>query len=148
MRGPGPMKDELRQYAGGPPLPVTPTVPGDAPTQRITRQASPGDAPDIIAEVAPTVPSTYVIRESWHPRWKVFVDGAAVPIRRVTPDFMAVDVPAGTHTITARFDRPWWAWASWLCIPLTIALGALFSGRHALRNRRARRRGIPAARVT
>lgn len=137
MRGPGPMNDELRQYAGGPPLPAAPATPTDAPTLRITRQASPGDAPDIIAEVAPAAPTTYVIRESWHPRWKVFVDGVQAPIRRVTPDFMAVDVPAGPHTITARFDRPWWAWASWLCIPLTIGLGAWFSGRR-------RRRATPA----
>jgi hypothetical protein len=134
-------RDELRQYAGGPPLPATPPDVDPravARTRRVTRQASPGDAPDIVAEVEADQPTTFVIRESWHPRWKVFIDGAPASVRRVTPDFMAVDVPAGAHTISARFDRPWWAWGAWLLIPLTIAIGWLVS-------RRAARRAVASA---
>jgi hypothetical protein len=49
----------------------------------------------------------------------VLVDGVAVKARRVTPDFVAVDVAPGEHVIDFRFDRPWWVWATWL--PMLIA---------------------------
>jgi hypothetical protein len=54
----------------------------------------------------------------------------------VTPDFPAVDVPPGKHTLAMRFERPWWAHAAWLVWPLT-ALGAWFV------LRRRDRRGEP-----
>ncbi|MEZ4368929.1 MAG: hypothetical protein R2939_22010 [Kofleriaceae bacterium] len=123
---------EARPYAGGPPpLPAAADGRSTGELQRAWRQPSPGDAPDIVALVTASAPTTFVVRESWHPRWRAFVDGAPATVRRVTPDFPAVDVPAGTHTISLRFDRPWWAWASWLLIPLAIATGALVSRRRA-----------------
>jgi hypothetical protein len=85
---------------------------------RALRQDSPGDAPDIVAEADASAPTTFMARESWHPRWHAFIDGAEVPVRRVTPDFLAVDAPAGPHRIGFRFDRPWWAQAAWLAWPL------------------------------
>ena len=71
------------------------------------------------------------MRESWHPRWRGFLDGREVALRRVTPDFFAVDVPAGDHAIAFRFDRPWWAWATWLLLILVPVLGRLFGARLA-----------------
>lgn len=117
--------DEHRPYAATPgplPLPADGRVAGR--TLSSWRQASPRDEPDLVADVEVTAPTTFVFRESWHPRWRAFVDGAEVPIRRVTPDFPAIDVPAGATRLALRFDRPWWAWASWLLAPLTIAAGA------------------------
>jgi uncharacterized membrane protein YfhO len=64
-----------------------------------------------------------MIRESWHPRWHAYVDGSEVAVRRVTPDFPAVDVGPGKHTIELRFERPWWLLAVWLFWP-GAALGA------------------------
>jgi len=84
---------------------------------RAWHQPSPGDDADIVAEVETTAPTTFVIRESWHPRWRAYVDGAPAPVRRVTPDFPAVDVGTGKHTIELRFERPWWALAAWLAWP-------------------------------
>ena len=89
---------------------------------------SPGDLADIYADLDIEAPTTFVIRESWHPRWKAYVDGIEVPIRRVTPDFPAVDVPAGKHTLALRFERPWWATAAWLLWP-GIVLAAWLAGR-------------------
>ena len=114
-----PLRDEVLAYAGF-------GGPGPEPkgkTLRAWRQASPGSDADIVAEVEAEAPTTFAIHESWHPRWHAYVDGNEVPVRRVTPDFPAVDVPAGKHTIEMRFERPWWALAVWLLWPGT-ALGA------------------------
>jgi hypothetical protein len=85
---------------------------------RAFRQDSPGDAADIYAEVDVTARTTFMARESWHPRWRAYIDGVATPVRRVTPDFPAVDVPPGHHALAFRFERPWWVHASWLAWPL------------------------------
>ena len=106
-------------------------------TLRAWEQPSPGDDPDVGAEVESMRPTTFVARMSWHPRWHVYIDGTEAPLRRVTPDFPAVDVPAGHHTLAFRFERPWWATASWLVWP-GVVLGAWLVGR-----RRRRGRSIP-----
>jgi hypothetical protein len=117
-----PLKDRVLAYPTG-----TASNKGAGPVPqgkvlRAVRQDSPGDAPDIVAEVTATAPTTFMARESWHPRWQATIDGAAVPIRRVTPNFLAVDAPAGHHTIGFRFHRPWWAQAAWLAWPLVPLL--------------------------
>lgn len=105
---------------------------GPAPAARVlavTRQLSGGDAPDLRAEVEASAPSTIMFRESWHPRWTGLVDGVEVPVRRLTPSFAAIDVPAGRHVVALRFDRPWWALAVWALWPLLTLAGALVSRR-------------------
>jgi hypothetical protein len=124
-----------------------PGAPPDAKILRAGRTASPGDHADIFAEVDAARPSTFVIRESWHPRWRAYLDGAPAPVRRVTPDFPAVDVPAGRHLLQLRFERPWWAHAAWLAWPALPLLAWL-----ALRRRRREPEGagpapLPEARV-
>ena len=93
------------------------TDPPDGSTIRSWQQLSPGDDADIVAQVQANKPTTFVIRESWHPRWHGYIDGVEVPVRRVTPDFPALDVPVGAHELTLRFERPWWALADWLAWP-------------------------------
>jgi hypothetical protein len=113
-----PRKDRVLAYAGS-----GGAGPGPQGTLiRAFRQDSPGGAPDIYAEVEATTPTTFVARESWHPRWHAYLDGQPAPIRRVTPDFPAVDVPPGRHVLTFRFERPWWMHASWLAWPLLTLL--------------------------
>jgi hypothetical protein len=119
IKGELPIKDQVFAYKGF----GDRTDPPDAKTLRSWRQDSPGDEADIVAEVEANKPSTFVIRESWHPRWHAYVDGNETAVHRVTPDFPAVDVPAGKHTIELRFERPWWTLAVYLVWPGT-ALGA------------------------
>jgi hypothetical protein len=129
IKGEQPMKDEVLAYAGS-------GGAGDVPhgrTMRAWSQDSPGDDADIVAELDVEATTTFTIRESWHPRWHAYLDGEELPIRRVTPDFPAVDVPAGKHTLEMRFERPWWAHAAWLAWPLA-SLAAWF----ALRRRQPR----------
>jgi hypothetical protein len=115
---------------------------GDPPageTIRSWRQDSPGDDADIVAEVKATAKTTFIARESWHPRWRAYIDGEAAPVRRVTPDFPAVDVPPGQHVLAFRFERPWWANAAWLAWPATAILAGLVM--------RRRRPKLPVARL-
>ncbi len=122
--------------------------PGQAPDATVSRafrvDPSPGDSADIYAEVDVKQKSTFMARESWHPRWHAYVDGVEVPIRRVTPDFPAIDVEPGKHVLAFRFERPWWAQAAWLAWP-GISIAA-WLGMRAL-GRRRERRLLPQARV-
>ncbi len=106
-----------------------------ATVKRAWRQDSPGDAADIVAEIEVEAPTTFVARESWHPRWRAYIDGKPAPVRRVTPDFPAVDVPAGATLLQFRFERPWWAQAVWLAWPAAVLAAWLAMRLHA----RARR---------
>ena len=120
-----PLKDEVLAYAGSGGAGPEP----HGKTLRAWHQPSPGSEADIVAEVEADAPTTFVIRESWHPRWHAYVDGNEVPVRRVTPDFSAVDVTAGKHTIEMRFERPWWALAVWLLWPGTALAAWLVTRR-------------------
>ena len=111
-------------------------------TLRAFRQSSPGDEADVIAEVVAEKPTTFMARESWHPRWHAYIDGNEVPVRRVTPDFPAIDVPVGRHVLAFRFERPWWALAAWLAWPGT-ALTAWLAMQYLARRKQSH---IPQAR--
>jgi hypothetical protein len=116
-----PRHDRVRAYAGS-------GEAGEPPNGAVGRafiQDSPGDAADLYAEVDATTPTTFMARMSWHPRWHAYIDGGEVPVRRVTPDFPAVDVAPGHHVIAFRFERPWWAHAAWLAWPLLTILAWL-----------------------
>jgi hypothetical protein len=111
-----PMKDRVLAYDGRDGGHRVGPVP-DGKLVRAWRQDSPGDDPDIVAEVEVGHTTTFVVRESWHPRWHAYIDGNEVGVMRVTPDFPAIDVPPGKHDVSFRFERPWWAQASWLVWP-------------------------------
>ena len=120
-----PLGDHVLAYAGN-------GGPSGAPhgtVVRAVRQDSPGDAADIRAEVDATARTTFMARESWHPRWRAYIDGAPAPVRRVTPDFPAVDVQPGHHVVEFRFERPWWANAAWLAWPAVPLAAWLISRR-------------------
>ena len=134
LRGEQPLKDRVLAYDGS----QSPGGRGGPPhgtVLRAFRQDSPGDAADIYAEVDATEPTTFMARESWHPRWHAYIDGTPARVRRVTPDFFAVDAPAGHHILAFRFERPWWAQVAWLAWPL-VPLAAWLATR--------RRRAAPA----
>jgi hypothetical protein len=135
-----PMANQVLAYVGS----GSAGPPPQGKTLRAWRQDSPGDDADIVAEVEATGPTTFWVHESWHPRWHAFVDGVEVPVRRVTPDFPAVDVGPGKHTIELRFERPFWLLLAWLAWPGTALAAWLVLRRLARRREEA---ALPTARV-
>lgn len=140
LRSSMPTDNQVLAYVGS----GTAGPPPQGKTIRAWRQDSPGDDADIVAEVEATGPTTFWVHESWHPRWHAFVDGEEVQVRRVTPDFPAIDVGPGKHTIELRFQRPFWLLLAWLAWPGTAVLAWL-----ALRKlaRRREETAIAPARV-
>jgi len=47
-----------------------------------------------------------VLNDSWHERWKAFVDGAEQPVFKVNYDFRGVVVPAGNHRVVFLYRPP------------------------------------------
>lgn len=142
LRGDGPVVDQVLAYDGYGPA-------GDVPHGRTIKswhQMSGGSDPDIVAEVEVDQPTTFLVRESWHPRWHAYIDGEEVPVRRMTPDFPAVDVPAGTHELSLRFERPWWMWLAWFVWP-GVSLLAWFGVKKLNARNRPSESQVPAARV-
>jgi hypothetical protein len=48
--------------------------------------------------------STFIIKTTWHPNWKVTVDGEVVQDFMVSPSYIGVPFPAGRHAITAQYE--------------------------------------------
>jgi len=65
-------------------------------------------APDeIVLEVdAGTRPAIVVVAESYHPWWKVVIDGAPAPLLRAYVGYLAFHVGPGRHAVTMRFEPP------------------------------------------
>ena len=81
--------------------------------------------------------STVVIKTTFHPNWRVTVDGVEQPTFMVSPSYIGVDVPGGTHRIEATYR------SSMLRTVLLFAgIGAfamVIVGRRVLARRRATR---------
>ena len=54
--------------------------------------------------VACPAPSSLVIKATYHPNWHVSVDGTPVEVYMASPSFLAIDLPAGQHTVSARYE--------------------------------------------
>ena len=63
-------------------------------------------------------PSSLILKTTYHPNWRVTVDGKLVPTYMVSPVFIGFDLPAGQHTIAARYTMATGKW-------ILLALGML-----------------------
>jgi len=50
--------------------------------------------------------STLVLKVTYHPNWRVAIDGREVRPFMVSPSFIGLDVPAGAHQIRAEYRSP------------------------------------------
>ncbi|MGE3857389.1 MAG: hypothetical protein AB7G21_10590 [Dehalococcoidia bacterium] len=82
--------------------------------------------------------ATLVFKATYHPNWRVTVDGAEQPAFMVSPSLLGVEVPAGAHTVRAEYRT-----ATSRTALLAIGLGTLIMvlvGRRLLRTPRPRTR--------
>jgi hypothetical protein len=84
--------------------------PARQPQGRVVEESS-GQPYAAAVSVDGPSPTTFALKVTWHPGWHATIDGADAPVRRVTPDFLAVDVPPGEHRVRFTFRRPAWTWA-------------------------------------
>ncbi len=57
----------------------------------------------VTVRVACANPSALMFKFTYHPNWRVRVDSVETAAYMVTPAFVAVDVPAGEHTVRAEY---------------------------------------------
>ena len=50
--------------------------------------------------------ATLVLRMTYHPNWKVTIDGKKVQTFMVSPSFIGFEVPAGNHSVRAEYRSP------------------------------------------
>ncbi|QJR37340.1 YfhO family protein [Gemmatimonas groenlandica] len=55
-------------------------------------------------------PSSLILKTTYHPNWRVTVDGTPVRTYMVSPVFIGIDLPAGQHTIAARYTMATVKW--------------------------------------
>ncbi|MEX1183826.1 MAG: hypothetical protein WEF86_11380 [Gemmatimonadota bacterium] len=74
-------------------------------------------------------PALLVILDNYYPAWRASIDGAAAPIHRANHTFRAVVVPAGTHTVTFRYDAASLRTGALLSLAaLAVLLGVIAGG--------------------
>jgi hypothetical protein len=71
-------------------------------------------------------PAFVLFRMTWHPAWKILVDGHPVNTAMLTPGFLGVPVPAGRHDVVCQYapgsTKVWIAFAG-LALVLVFAAG-------------------------
>lgn len=77
------------------------------------------------------------IFQVYHHRWKASVDGRPIGIQKSNGAFMAIDVPAGRHTISFEYSPGAWIYAALLVSLLTIAGLMLYFIYYAVKSERS-----------
>jgi hypothetical protein len=63
-----------------------------------------------------------MLKANYFPFWQATVDRNPVDIDHIAPNYMAVDVPEGTHTVRFVYYNPWWQKLGALLTLLTLIL--------------------------
>jgi hypothetical protein len=50
-----------------------------------------------------TKPSIFVIKVTYHPKWRVKIDGKEQPTFMLSPSYIGVAVPSGRHYVLAEY---------------------------------------------
>jgi hypothetical protein len=91
-------------------FPRTPTAPptltGTAPSPpgRVVGQDARLDDGELVARVQLDRPAVVVAKVSYHPRWRVLVDGKKIKPMMVTPGIPGVVLPAGQHDVAFVYE--------------------------------------------
>jgi hypothetical protein len=102
LRGGATTSWEFARYLYRQPAPASVPVPiADCPRPGITYARAQPNRFDVLASCA--TDSAMVIKTTYHPNWRVTVDGRAAATFMVSPSYLAFAVPAGQHFITAEY---------------------------------------------
>jgi len=74
-------------------------------------------------------PGWVLLTDTDYPGWAAEIDGTPAPIIPADIQFRAVAVPAGSHTLTFRFQPRSVRWGVWLSALGLLAMAALFMGK-------------------
>ncbi len=76
-------------------------------------------------------PGILCLSEIWYPAWKAEIDGAPTEILRSNYSLRAAAIPAGTHTITFRYDSELFNIGRWTTIGtlIIVAFGLILTSR-------------------
>ena len=66
-------------------------------------------------------PGVLVMSEIWYPSWHVYIDGAPAKLLMADYSLRGVAVPAGTHTVTMRFESDAFRTGTWVTIVALVA---------------------------
>jgi hypothetical protein len=77
------------------------------------------------AELDAGAPAWVVFRMTWHPSWRVTVDGAATPTAMLSPSFVGFQVAPGRHRVEVVYDPG--RWTLWLFLLEQLLVGAAFA---------------------
>jgi hypothetical protein len=110
-----------------PPVPVSGVGAGTVRSERKTGEV-------YEADYDAAVPAFVVFRMTWHPKWKVYVDGRAEPTMMLSPGVLGVRTAAGRHHVLCRYE----AGMEKIGLLLAGVMGVILGG---LWERRGRSRG-------
>jgi hypothetical protein len=85
-------------------------------TAAITRY----DAREIDVKVTTDKPGILVLSEVWYPAWKVQLDGNDAELLTADYSLRGVAIPAGTHTVTMRYESGSFSAGMWITIATTL----------------------------
>jgi hypothetical protein len=88
-------------FHGEPATDLPASLPGTAPGKVIEEQQN---GQQYEARVEAARDAFVLFRMTWHPNWRVTVDGVPGKTAMLTPGFLGVAVRAGTHTIACRYE--------------------------------------------
>ena len=78
-----------------------------------------------------------MVRETWYPHWRVYVNQEEQPLLRLNGNFIGVYVAEPDSIIRFRYTQPWYIWPAYLTSALSaIAIVAIFirRPRHLIRH--------------
>jgi hypothetical protein len=102
LRSGGPARWSFARYDYPKAAPVDATVPiPDCATGRIAYERVQPDRFEVLARC--DTASAMVIKVTYHPNWRVTIDGTAVPTFMASPSYLAFALPAGEHFIVAEY---------------------------------------------
>ncbi|HUP84632.1 MAG TPA: hypothetical protein VM143_03090 [Acidimicrobiales bacterium] len=120
---------------GGPSSPSAAAAPAEGPPGAVVSETADLENGRTRAEVSVDRAAMVVLKTTFHPRWRVTVDGVSVEPQLVAPSFVGREVPPGRHVL--EFDYRSYPSYGWLLVFGALALGLLEIGPRLVHRGRA-----------